>query len=64
VFQKVQRVAREVRDVADDAQADIGHDYIWLADVTYHDWQRYHDLVRSECFRAMHASVLLTCASP
>ena len=46
-------MSREVRDVADDAQADIGRDYIWLADVTYHDWQRYHDLVRSECFRAI-----------
>jgi len=45
-MQEVQRVAMEVRDVADDAQADIGRDYIWLADVTYQDWQRYHDLVR------------------
>ena len=51
-FQKVGQVAQEVRDVADKAQTDIGYDYIWLADVTYHDWQRYHDLVRSECFRA------------
>lgn len=23
---------------------------MWLADVTYHDWQRYHDLVGSGCF--------------
>lgn len=46
-------MAKEVRDVADDAQGDVGFDYIWLADVTYHDWNRYHDLVRSECFRVL-----------
>ena len=50
---KVKQVAKEVRDVADDAQGDVGFDYIWLADVTYHDWNRYHDLVRSECFRVL-----------
>ncbi len=49
-IEKVRRVAEEVRAVADDGQADIGFDYIWLADVTYHDWQRYHALVGSECF--------------
>jgi hypothetical protein len=45
-------VVEAVRDVADKAQADVGYDYIWLADVTYYDWQRYHALVGSECFRA------------
>lgn len=25
---------------------DIGLDYAWLDDVTYSDWQRYHDLMR------------------
>ena len=43
-------MAEQVRQVADDAQADVGYDYIWLADVTYHDWQRYHALVGSGCF--------------
>jgi hypothetical protein len=37
-----------VRDIAETAQADLGHGYIWLDDVTYLDWQRYHDLTRSK----------------
>lgn len=49
-IQQVRRVAEQVREVADEAQSDVGYDYIWLADVTYHDWQRYHALVGSECF--------------
>jgi hypothetical protein len=59
---QVGRAAQQVREVADDAQSDIGYDYIWLADVTYHDWQRYHALLGSECFCVcfFHASVLLT----
>jgi hypothetical protein len=47
--------------VADQAQADVGYDYIWLADVTYHDWQRYHALIGSEYFVRSHAHVMLTC---
>lgn len=39
---------REVQELAERAQSDIGLDYAWLDDVTYQDWQRYHDLVRSE----------------
>lgn len=35
--------------MAGNAQADIGLDYVWLDDVTYADWQRYHDLVRRMC---------------
>lgn len=49
-----QREAQEVLDsvakvkaLAERAQADIGIDYAWLDDVTYSDWQRYHDLMRS-----------------
>ncbi|KAI0294326.1 hypothetical protein B0F90DRAFT_1757566 [Multifurca ochricompacta] len=42
---EVQLVTEEVRGIADSAQADIGYDYIWLGDVTYHDWQRYHALL-------------------
>jgi len=49
-IQQVRRVAEQVREVADEGQADVGYDYIWLADVTYNDWQRYHALVGSECF--------------
>ena len=58
-IQQVRRVAERVREVADNAQADVGYDYIWLADVTYHDWQRYHTLIGSECFCVF----LCTCAS-
>lgn len=36
----------EVRGVAEAAQASLGLDYAWLEDVTYDDWQRYHDLMR------------------
>jgi hypothetical protein len=50
--QKVKQATEEVRDLADKAQADVGYDYIWLADVTYQDWQRYHALVGSERFCA------------
>ncbi|KAK7060795.1 hypothetical protein VNI00_000528 [Paramarasmius palmivorus] len=37
----------EIKGIASDAQADIGLDYAWLEDVTYDDWQRYHDLMRA-----------------
>ncbi|ESK87409.1 hypothetical protein Moror_11679 [Moniliophthora roreri MCA 2997] len=37
----------EIKGIAQDAQADIGLDYAWLEDVTYNDWQRYHDLMRA-----------------
>ncbi|KAI0029547.1 hypothetical protein K488DRAFT_22124, partial [Vararia minispora EC-137] len=43
---EVVTLANEVKDIADAAQADIGLDYVWLEDVTYWDWQRYHALVR------------------
>ncbi|KAJ3555490.1 hypothetical protein NM688_g2548 [Phlebia brevispora] len=45
-LQEVRRLAAEVKDISDRAQADIGLDYAWLDDVTYEDWQRYHDLER------------------
>jgi len=51
-YQKVKQATEEVRDLADKAQADVGYDYIWLADVTYEDWQRYHALIGSKCFCA------------
>jgi hypothetical protein len=63
-LRKVKQVSEEVRALADQAQADVGYDYIWLADVTYLDWQRYHALVGSECFVLSHARVTLTCIRP
>ncbi|KAI9440776.1 hypothetical protein H4582DRAFT_1495394 [Lactarius indigo] len=42
--EQVKLAADTVRDIADSAQADVGYDYIWLADVTHFDWKRYHDL--------------------
>ena len=53
-------MAENVREVADQGQGDIGYDYIWLGDVTYQDWQRYHALVGSECFCVFY---LFTCAT-
>ncbi|XP_006462133.1 hypothetical protein AGABI2DRAFT_179014 [Agaricus bisporus var. bisporus H97] len=38
---------RELKSLAEDAQADLGLDYAWLDDVTYEDWQKYHDLMRN-----------------
>ncbi|KAH9066904.1 hypothetical protein EDB87DRAFT_1588862 [Lactarius vividus] len=42
--EQVKLAADTVRDIADSGQADVGYDYIWLADVTHFDWKRYHDL--------------------
>jgi hypothetical protein len=44
---KVRQLTQEIKDIAESAQADVGYDYIWLDDVTYLDWQRYHDLADS-----------------
>jgi hypothetical protein len=45
---EVVRASSVIRDLATRAQEDIGMDYAWLDDVTYLDWQRYHDLMRGE----------------
>lgn len=37
-----------VKNLAGDGQADVGLDWTWLDDVTAADWQRYHDLMRSQ----------------
>ncbi|KAF8522999.1 hypothetical protein JB92DRAFT_1644485 [Gautieria morchelliformis] len=42
---EVLAIGEEVTEMAHRAQADIGIDYSWLADVSYEDWQRYHKLV-------------------
>lgn len=44
--EQVKLAADTVRDIADSGQADVGYDYIWLADVSHFDWTRYHDLSR------------------
>ncbi|KAF9482604.1 hypothetical protein BDN70DRAFT_990961 [Pholiota conissans] len=43
----VRASAARVKSLADRAQADLGLDYAWLEDVTYADWQGYHDLMRA-----------------
>ncbi|EKM50511.1 uncharacterized protein PHACADRAFT_263840 [Phanerochaete carnosa HHB-10118-sp] len=52
---EVRRLAGEVKDITDRAQADIGLDYAWLEDVTYRDWQRYHALERKSQEFLQHA---------
>jgi len=42
----VDKATKEVTELAEKAQADIGLDYSWLDDVTTDDWVRYHDLMR------------------
>ena len=42
---QVREHADELKSLAETAQADVGLDYVWLEDVTYMDWQRYHDLI-------------------
>ena len=42
--------AQAIKDLSSRAQEDLAMDYAWLDDVTYLDWQRYHDLMRSEFF--------------
>ncbi|KAI0339428.1 hypothetical protein BDW22DRAFT_1361464 [Trametopsis cervina] len=55
---EVHKLAGEVKEIADAAQGDIGLDYAWLDDVTYHDWQRYHDLERrTENFTALALAI-------
>lgn len=43
----VMAVASEAKALAERAQTDLGLDYAWLDDVTYYDWQNYHDLMRT-----------------
>ncbi|KAK7466307.1 hypothetical protein VKT23_005034 [Stygiomarasmius scandens] len=49
--------ATEIKNYAEGAQADLGLDYAWLDDVTYQDWQKYHDLMRE--FRKFEEEVQL-----
>ena len=60
LFQKVALAAQAVKNIAENAQADLGLGYIWLDDVTYLDWQRYHDLTKSEFCLSFVQYVLFT----
>jgi hypothetical protein len=52
--QQADKHAGEAKAIADSAQSDLGMDYAWLDDVTYTDWQNYHDLVRREYLVESH----------
>ncbi|KAJ7230493.1 hypothetical protein GGX14DRAFT_410949 [Mycena pura] len=46
-------IIKQVKDACSQAQGDVGLDLSWLSDVTYADWQVYHDLARiGEKFQA------------
>jgi len=54
----VLRSSLVVKGIADKAQGDLSLDYAWLDDVTYDDWQRFHDLIRtSERYNHHAASI-------
>ncbi|KAF8801363.1 hypothetical protein BYT27DRAFT_7198437 [Phlegmacium glaucopus] len=44
---EISKIKTEIKNMAEQAQADLGMDYAWLEDVTYMDWQKYHDLMRA-----------------
>ncbi|KAJ3874263.1 hypothetical protein F5051DRAFT_505987 [Lentinula edodes] len=45
--QEYHRATKEVKNFAQKAQGDMGMPMAWLDDVTYQDWQKYHDLIRA-----------------
>ncbi|KAJ3890854.1 hypothetical protein GG344DRAFT_48605 [Lentinula edodes] len=45
--QEYHRATKEVKTFAQKAQGDMGMPMAWLDDVTYQDWQKYHDLIRA-----------------
>jgi len=45
--QEIYEVTNKIKNMAEQAQANLGMDYAWLDGVTYMDWQRYHDLMRA-----------------
>ncbi|KAG5641429.1 hypothetical protein DXG03_005245 [Asterophora parasitica] len=62
--EQVNVAAATVKSFAERAQADIGLDYAWLDDVTYHDWQKYHDLMRTSENFTTRASTLQAAVDP
>jgi hypothetical protein len=45
--QEIYEIKIKIKNMAEQAQANLGMDYAWLDGVTYLDWQRYHDLMRA-----------------
>ncbi|KAJ3862589.1 hypothetical protein EV359DRAFT_44854 [Lentinula novae-zelandiae] len=45
--QEYHRATKEVKTFAQKAQGNMGMPMAWLDDVTYQDWQKYHDLIRA-----------------
>jgi len=46
--EEVIRACNVIKDLASRAQGDLALDYTWLDDVTFLDWQKYHDLMRGK----------------
>ncbi|KAF5384624.1 hypothetical protein D9757_007510 [Collybiopsis confluens] len=45
--QEYHRATAEIKVFAQKAQGEMGMPMAWLDDITYNDWQKYHDLMRS-----------------
>ncbi|KAJ7065363.1 hypothetical protein C8F01DRAFT_1125368 [Mycena amicta] len=45
-FRQGMAIIEELKGQCNQAQADVGLDLSWLDDVTYQDWQVYHDIAR------------------
>ena len=52
----MEKAANIVKDIAENAQADIGLDYAWLDDVTYMDWRVRCILIRDQCHTVTDSS--------
>ncbi|KAF7345387.1 hypothetical protein MVEN_01556600 [Mycena venus] len=51
-------IIQEVKDACSQAQGDVGLELSWLDDVTYMDWQVYHDLAKiGEDFQAEASAI-------
>ncbi|KAJ7089887.1 hypothetical protein B0H15DRAFT_949132 [Mycena belliarum] len=51
-------IIAQMRDACSQAQGNVGMDLSWLDDVTYMDWQVYHDLARiGEAFQAQASEI-------
>jgi len=45
--QEYHRATKEVKEFTNTAQGDMAMPMAWLDDITYKDWQRYHDFMRA-----------------
>lgn len=41
-------IIQQVKDACGQAQGNVGLELSWLGDVTWMDWQVYHDLARGK----------------